>query len=73
MSTVDQIEAAISQLPPHDFARVRDWLLERDNQHWDKQMEEDSAAGRLDHLVQEIEGDIAAGRVKPLNEVINGS
>jgi len=72
MSTVDQIEAAINQLPPHDFARVRDWLLERDNQLWDKQMEEDAAAGRLDHLVQEIEGDIAAGRVKPLNEVING-
>ena len=73
MSTVDQIEAAISQLPPHDFVRVRDWLLERDNHLWDKQMEEDAAAGRLDHLVQEIEGDIAAGRVKPLNEVINGS
>jgi hypothetical protein len=73
MSTVDQIEAAISQLPPHDFARVRDWLLERDNQLWDKQNEEDAAAGRLDHLVQKIEGNIAAGRVKPLNEVINGS
>lgn len=73
MSTVDQIEAAISQLPPHDFVRVRDWLLERDNHLWDKQMEEDAAAGRLDHLVREVEGDIAAGRVKPLNEVINGS
>jgi hypothetical protein len=30
MSTVDEIEAAISKLPPQDFARVRDWMLERD-------------------------------------------
>jgi hypothetical protein len=73
MSTVDEIEAAISNLPPQDFARLRDWLLERDQALWDKQIEEDSASGRLDHLVQEIEDDIAAGNVKPLNEVINGS
>ena len=73
MSTVDEIEAAISNLPPQDFARVRDWLMERDNLLWDKQMAEDAASGRLDHLVSEIEGDIASGRVKPLNEVINGS
>jgi hypothetical protein len=73
MSTVAEIEAAISNLPPQDFAQVRDWLLERDNLHWDKQIEEDSAAGRLDHVIAEIESDIAAGRTKPLNEVIDGS
>jgi len=61
MSTVEQIEAAIGNLPPHDFARVRDWLLERDNRQWDRQIEEDSAAGRFDHLVREIERDLASG------------
>jgi hypothetical protein len=73
MSTVAEIEAAISNLPPHDFAQVRDWLLERDNLLWDKQIKEDAITGRLDHVIAEIESDIAAGRVKPLNEVINGS
>jgi len=73
MSTVDKIEAAISSLPPQDFARVRDWLLERDHELWGRQIEADSASGKLNHLMEEIEGDIAAGRVKPLNEVINGS
>jgi hypothetical protein len=73
MSTVDEIEAAISNLAHPDFARLRDWLLERDHSLWDKQIEEDSSSGKLDHLVQEIEGDIAAGNVKSLNEVINGS
>lgn len=73
MSTVAEIEAAINNLPPEDFAQIRDWLLERDNLLWDKQIEADAAAGRLDHIVAEIEGDIAAGKVKPLNDVINGS
>jgi hypothetical protein len=73
MSTVAEIEAAINNLPPADFAQIRDWLLERDNLLWDKQIEEDAATGRLDHVITEIESDIATGRVKPLNEVINGS
>ena len=70
MSTVQEIEAAISNLPPQDFARLRDWLLERDAQLWDKQIEEDCAAGKFQPLVEEIEKDIAAGRVKPLDEII---
>ena len=73
MSTVAEIEAAISNLPPQDFAQLRDWLLERDNLLWDKQIVADAAAGRLNHVIAEIENDIAAGRTKPLNEVIDGS
>jgi len=71
MSTVQEIEAAITRLPPEEFARVRDWMLEQDNQLWDKQIAADSAAGRHDHLVKEIEEDIVAGRTKPLDEIIH--
>jgi hypothetical protein len=73
MSTVDEIEAAISKLDPQDFIRVRDWLLEQDHRAWDQQLEKDSSTGRLDSLIGEIERDIAAGRTKPLDDVINGS
>ncbi len=73
MSTVDEIEAAISNLGPQDFARLRDWLLERDRLLWDKQIEQDAAAGRLDPLVEEIERDIQAGRTKPLDGFFNAS
>lgn len=38
---------------------------------WEKQIERDSNAGKLDHLLNELKEDIAAGRVKPLDEVIN--
>ena len=71
MSTVEEIESAITQLPPEEYSRVRDWFINRDNSLWDKQIEEDSASGRLDHIVQELEQDISAGKVKPLDEVIN--
>jgi hypothetical protein len=73
MSTVDEIEAAISNLPPHDFARVRDWLLEQDNLLWDKQIEEDEASGRLDPIIDQIKRDIKAGRARPLNDLLDGS
>jgi hypothetical protein len=72
MSTVDEIEAAISNLSPKDFARVRNWLLQRDNLLWDLQIEEDAISGKLDSLVREIENDIGNGMTKPLNEVIDG-
>ena len=38
---------------------------------WEKQIERDSNAGRLDHLLAELKDDIKAGRVRPLDEVIN--
>ena len=38
---------------------------------WERQIECDSNAGKLDHLLVELKGDIKAGRVKPLDEIIN--
>ena len=38
---------------------------------WEKQIERDSNAGKLDHLLAELKDDVKAGRVKPLDEVIN--
>ncbi len=38
---------------------------------WEKQVERDSNAGKLDHLLAELKDDIKAGRVKPLDQVVN--
>jgi hypothetical protein len=40
---------------------LRDYL----DAKWDKEMDEDIAAGRLDPLWEKAKADIAAGRVKP--------
>ncbi|MES2309812.1 MAG: hypothetical protein V4507_13225 [Verrucomicrobiota bacterium] len=73
MSTVVEILEAISSLAPEDYASIRDWFVDRDSRLWDAQIEEDSASGRLNHLVQEIEADIASGKIKSLDEVIGDS
>jgi len=66
MSTLDQIEAAILQLPPKDFRRLSDWLLDQDQQRWDEQLERDVAAGKLDALADEAIADFKAGRCRPI-------
>ena len=53
MSTVLEIERAIAKLPEPDLTRLARWILERDNENWDRQMDEDAAAGKLDSLVKE--------------------
>ena len=73
MSTVLEIESAIEQLPPGEKWNLIHRLHDALWQDWDKQIEADAAAGRLDHLVQEGETDIAAGRGKPLDEIIDHS
>ena len=38
LSTLEQIELAILTLPTQEFQRLREWLLELDQQHWDQQI-----------------------------------
>jgi hypothetical protein len=62
MSTVQEIEKAVSQLSGPDLATFRAWFAEFDAEAWDRQFEEDVAAGRLDRLAQEALRDLQEGR-----------
>ena len=53
MPTVDEIQQAIINLPKSDYARLRNWLFEYDWQEWDRELEEDVRAGKLDALAAE--------------------
>jgi hypothetical protein len=66
MSTVQEIEAAISQLSESDRAKLRDWLANLDQYDWDKQIAADEAAGRLDDLADEALRDLREGRCTEL-------
>ncbi|HUR82187.1 MAG TPA: hypothetical protein VM733_15585 [Thermoanaerobaculia bacterium] len=50
MNTIEQLEQEIEKLSPADFARLREWILDRDWEDWDRQIERDAAAGKLDRL-----------------------
>ncbi|MGA2175296.1 MAG: hypothetical protein ABSH38_09975 [Verrucomicrobiota bacterium] len=71
MSTVVEIEKALQTLPVEDARKVAGWLQQYLDETWDKQIDGDIAAGRLDKLWEKARTDIAAGRVKPLDEIIN--
>ena len=50
MRNVEEIERDIEALPEAEFAALRTWLLEKDALRWDRQIEADVAAGKLDSL-----------------------
>jgi hypothetical protein len=66
MSTVHEIEQAIRRLEPKDFAALWDWFTGLDAEIWDRQFEEDVAAGRLDRLAEEALRDFDEGRCTEL-------
>ena len=50
MTKVEQLEEEIEKLSQAEFAELRAWLIERDWENWDRQIEEDSASGKLDRV-----------------------
>ena len=62
MSTVDEIEAAIRKLPRDQFFRLHEWMKKTFEDQWDRQIREDIAGGRLDHLAEEALEEYRAGR-----------
>jgi len=62
MSTIQEIEQAVSKLPPKELSTFRTWFAEFDAAAWDTQFEQDVAAGRLDKLADEALNDLREGR-----------
>lgn len=63
---LEQIQRAITQLPPKDLAKLMSWLEDYHAQVWDKRIEDDLEAGRLDALLAEVEEECEAGPIQPL-------
>ena len=66
MSTLGEIETAVSRLSLSELARFRCWFTEFDAQRWDEQFEEDVRAGSLDSLADQALEHLRSGRCKPL-------
>jgi hypothetical protein len=62
MSGVNEIEEAILRPAPAELDTFRAWFAEFDASAWDRQMEDDAAAGRLDAFADEALEDPRAGR-----------
>ena len=66
MSTITEIEAAVQRLGPEELAKFRGWFAEFDAEQWDRQIERDVVAGRLDALADEALADLRNGHCKDL-------
>ena len=64
MDRVEEIEAAITCLPPEEYRRLADWFSAREQTRWDEQIDRDSAAGRLDLLFREAELESGPGLLR---------
>lgn len=53
MMQLEQLQVEIEALPPKDFIRLRKWFAEKDWESWEKQLETDVIAGKLDFLLEE--------------------
>lgn len=65
MSTVHEIEQAIERLPREQVLQLGDWFSPRFSDAWDRQIEEDIRAGRLDKLAEEALEEYRAGKTLP--------
>ena len=64
--SVNEIEAAIAELSTNDFAELSEWFRAYQEKLWDKQIEDDWEAGRLDAVLAEVDAEYDAELSQPL-------
>jgi len=63
--SVEELEVVVSHLSPDDLARFADWFEEYLANQWDRQIEADILAGRLEKAGKRADDDLEAGRCTP--------
>jgi len=63
---VREIETEVTKLGPEELAAFAQWFQEYLADAWDRRIEEDIRAGRLDEAGKQADADFEAGRCKPL-------
>jgi hypothetical protein len=66
MTTLEDIEKAVAELPADQLARFRAWFEEFEAARFDQKIERDAKAGRLDQLAEQALADFRAGRAREL-------
>jgi hypothetical protein len=66
MGKIEKLEQEIQALASEELAQFRAWFLEYDWAIWDRQIERDAEAGRLDDLAARALRDHTAGKTTPI-------
>ena len=62
MTTLEHIESQVQRLSEKELGEFRRWFQEWDADSWDRQIEADAQAGRLDALAGEALAEYRSGR-----------
>ncbi|MGA9378697.1 MAG: hypothetical protein WBV73_08005 [Phormidium sp.] len=63
---ITEIKTSVTQLSQNELAELIEWLDEFQESQWDKQIEEDLKAGRLDHLIEQAEKAFDEGKCRQI-------
>jgi hypothetical protein len=66
MNRAELLEQQVQQRSAKEFGQFRDWFLEYEWDAWDRQIECDAKAGKLDAPARKALEDHAVGRTTPL-------
>ena len=66
MTKLETLEREVKSLSPEELAAFRAWLAEYDWQIWDRQFEQDVAAGKLDQMAAEALAEYERGETTKL-------
>ena len=66
MTKLEQLQKSVAELGEEELRAFTAWFEDFDGARWDRQIEADSNAGKLDKLTADAKAEIAAGKVRPL-------
>ena len=66
MTKVETLENEIAKLSPQELAVFREWFAKYDADAWDRQIESDVKAGKLDRLAAEALAAHDRGKTKSM-------
>ena len=66
LMSVEELQSAVAQLPAEELDRFSQWFEEFLAEQWDRRIEADVLAGRLDVAGRRADADFEAGRCTPL-------
>ncbi|MFZ0609473.1 MAG: hypothetical protein WBD53_13015 [Xanthobacteraceae bacterium] len=64
--TIEDLEKAVTKLPPEQFAEFRAWFEALDTARFDEKIERDAEAGKLDRLADQAIDEFRKGGAREL-------
>ena len=66
MTKIQRLESEVKSLSAQELAAFRAWYEKFDAENWDKQIEADAEAGKLDKLAAQAIADYNTGKAKSI-------